>query len=420
MEMSVSTRLGHFARNWRRARTLHLLPLIWVDLLYIYYLCLRANDALHFLCVTILMTAHANLYLLMTRAPFRARTILPYLGVQSLLMLNISFFIDSWLIALGLAGALTVKTMTLLAYAEPGPAPLGAYFLLYASAAGLDVLLAGNERSHLNWQYIVPFLICSGGSALLILRQARAYRNLHAVHDELCTTHTVLAGKHACLTASLVEAEETVLAGERQRIARELHDTLTQDLVGLVWQLEAIDARLAEQQFHRAQEIVQLARQRTRTALSQTRQTIYDLRTDESVQHPLTRRAQAEILRFYQATGVQCHCDLHLLTTIPAWQGEQLLQVIKEGLTNIARHAHAQTAWIKLRTDGAAFVLEIGDDGQGFDSTVRLAGHYGLPGLRERAEYLGGELQIETLPGEGTRLRISLPRSLRAQEAYSL
>lgn len=423
MEKRARAKPGDMVRNWRQASLLHRFPLIWVDLIYLWYLCVRADDTFHFLCITIVIVLHADLYLLVPRSSSPASSRLFYLLVQSTLLLAISLLAGSWLMALGLSGALAMKTVALLERAEFSSAVLLAYLLLYATAIGLDVLQARNDRNGLNWTYLMPFLVCAASSALLFVRQTCEYKRLRQLLstartecDSLYAVQAELMGKHAQLAASLVEVEEATLTGERQRLARELHDTLTQDLVSLVLQLEAIDARLANEQLQRAREMAQMAMQRARVALDETRRAIYNLRTDLPAPQSLAEIAQAEIRRFSQATGISCQSDLRLLATVPVRAGEQILQAIKEGLTNIARHAHAHTVWIGLRSSGATFVVDICDDGRGFAPARTEAGHYGLLGLRERAEQLGGELQIESAPGEGTRLRMSLPRRQEERE----
>lgn len=423
MKEHTRAKLKDFARSWRKASALHRFPLIWVDLVYIWYLCARTDDTVHFLCITFLMVMHADLYLLATRTTFNAHSSLPYLVMQSFLLLAISFLAGNWVIALGLYVALAVKIVELLERAEPHFGSALAYLQLSVVALSIDWLLCMRGQSGLNWIYSMPFFLCAVCSGLLFLRQAYGRKCmqqlLHNVRDgytELFASHTALVTRHAQLAASLVEIEEAAQMGERQRLARELHDTLTQDLVSIILQLEAIDGCLANEQAQRAREIVQLATQRARSALDGTRHAIYDLRAQRAAQNGLTQSVQAEIRRLSQTTGILCLCDLRPFATLPVLVGEQILQAIKEGLANVARHANARQVWIGLRNSGSTCVLEIRDDGQGFDPTYTAVGHYGLLGLRERAQQLGGELHICSAPGEGTRLSMCLPRGYEERE----
>ena len=118
-----------------------------------------------------------------------------------------------------------------------------------------------------------------------------------------------------------------------------------------------------------------------------------------------------EIEHFQLATGIACECDLTALASLPEPAREQVLCVVREGLTNIARHAQAHRVWIQTRADQDRLIIEVGDDGVGFDLALvqGQSGHYGLLGLRERARLLGGEVRIQSRPGEGTTLSFSLP-----------
>jgi signal transduction histidine kinase len=82
----------------------------------------------------------------------------------------------------------------------------------------------------------------------------------------------------------------------------------------------------------------------------------------------------------------------------------------QEALNNVLKHAHARRVQVRLDLAADRVVLEVADDGAGFDPSVRGGGGFGLPGMRERAERLGGRLQIDSSPGAGTRVRVEVPR----------
>jgi NarL family two-component system sensor histidine kinase YdfH len=206
------------------------------------------------------------------------------------------------------------------------------------------------------------------------------------------------------------------LLTERQRIARDLHDTLSQDLVGLIRQLDIIEAHLKLQHSERALMIVQDAAQSARSALTGARWTIENLRTMTA--DVACAEALKEVEHFQAATGIACESDLAALSGIPEPASEQVLHLVREGLTNIARHAQAHHVWIRTREDQDRLELEIGDDGVGFDlaNVEAQSGHYGLLGLRERARLLGGVVEIRSMPGEGTVLSFSLPNLKRRED----
>jgi len=215
-----------------------------------------------------------------------------------------------------------------------------------------------------------------------------------------------------------VEVEDLALIAERQRLARELHDTLAQGLVGLTMQLETIDALLLKQQANQARAIVQQAMTRARATITEARAAIEDLRAETQNAQSFPQAVQGEIQRFTSATGICCACSLPETLLLPPALYEHLLRLVAEGLMNIARHAQATRAWVCANCDHQGLTFEIGDDGIGFDPEAagRQAGHgnsgtshYGLLGLRERARLLQGQLQIISAPGKGTTIRLQLP-----------
>ena len=237
------------------------------------------------------------------------------------------------------------------------------------------------------------------------------YLQLARAHSQIEIAYAKLEEAHVQLQAASERIEVLTLANERQRMARELHDTLAQGLVGLTLQLETVDALLTEEHSHQAQEIVRKAMQRARATLATARGAIGDLRAETFDAHTFLDGVQEEIGRFTTATGIPCYAELEVRSLLPSPLYEQVLRVIGEGLTNIARHAQAHHAEVHIREENARLMIELCDDGIGFDpiAVMTSTGHYGLLGLRERARLLGGHLEIQSVPGEGTVLRFSFP-----------
>ena len=207
----------------------------------------------------------------------------------------------------------------------------------------------------------------------------------------------------------MVRVEDLTLANERQRLARELHDTLAQRLVGLTLQLDTTGALLTEESYEEAQEIVQQAMARARATLAAARCAIDDLRSEASGQLTCSEAMQEEIRRFSSATGIVCHTDLVALTAIPSPFQEHVLRVVTEGLMNVTRHVQTRHVWVHTVQQDRTLTVDISDDGIGFDLDVVAmhAEHYGLVGLRERARLIGGQLEVKSATGKGTTLRFS-------------
>ena len=242
--------------------------------------------------------------------------------------------------------------------------------------------------------YVLPAFVLVVVSAL---RQARARVQTQRLLQELEQAHRQLAD-------DAVRLEELTRAAERQRMARELHDTLAQGLAGLILQLEAVKAHLVAGREERALEIVIQAMGRARTSLATARSAIDDLRTETMTPTDLQHALEEETLRFTAATGIPCTTQFSSLSPVPEAFGESI----------IARHAQASQVWVCVAQRDMELAIEVRDNGRGFDpTTVAQQGHSGLPGLRERARLLDGQFALLTAPGEGTTLRFLLPATRR-------
>ena len=215
---------------------------------------------------------------------------------------------------------------------------------------------------------------------------------------------------HAELADYASQVEELTLAAERQRMARELHDTLAQGVAGLILQLEAVDANLESGDSQRAQTIVQQAMVRARGTLADARRAIDDLRKGQEDGRDLDKIIRGKTARFTSSTDIPCHLDLDLLPTLPESLHEPTVRTVTEALANVAKHASATEVWVSLMVESQALTVEVRDNGVGFDPTAPIAaGHYGLQGMQERAELSEGTVDITSQPGDGTTIRIRLP-----------
>ena len=207
------------------------------------------------------------------------------------------------------------------------------------------------------------------------------------------------------------QVEELTLTTERQRMARELHDTLAQGLAGLILQLEAADAHITNQNPPKAQTIIQQAMSRARTTLADARRAISDLREAPLTPTDLNEAIKTDAERFQTSTGIPSTLELCQTPSISPQLVENILRAINEGLMNIAKHAEATEAIISMTCEDEYLSIEISDNGTGFNPSeaVGRSGHYGLVGIRERARLYGGSLTIESQPTQGTTLKIQLP-----------
>jgi two-component system NarL family sensor kinase len=234
---------------------------------------------------------------------------------------------------------------------------------------------------------------------------------LHAVGDLLS-----IAIERARLFA---RAAQLGMVEERNRLAREIHDTLAQELTGLTLRLESAEA-LYEAGAERAQvrAALQQALALSRASLDETRRSVLDLRATSLEGRTLTQALQALVMASnvggrpvitFEATGATTIGERPL----PARIEDGLYRIAQEALTNISRHAHARHASVRVFMAPEQVRCVIRDDGRGFDPAQVATGRYGLLGMRERAKLLGGQLCLETEPGHGTRIEIIVPLEAR-------
>ena len=206
-------------------------------------------------------------------------------------------------------------------------------------------------------------------------------------------------------------------AEERNRLAREIHDTLAQGLTAIALQLETADVLLeSSASSERVQQALQQALALTRANLEEARRSVLDLRAA-----PLEGRTLAEALAALAAQQERAQPHLHVRfetigenRPLPVHIEAGIYRIAQEALTNAARHAEARHAALHLTTLPDRVQLVIEDDGHGFDPTQIPKGRYGLIGLNERVKLLGGRLQLQSSPGAGTRIEVTIPLDRRS------
>lgn len=245
------------------------------------------------------------------------------------------------------------------------------------------------------------------GKKLGVLNVAsKDWRELSA--DDLRLLHTVgdllsIAIERARLFDKSVQLG---VVEERNRLAREIHDTLAQGLAAVALQLESADALLeSSAKPERVRQAVRRALALTQANLDEARRSVLDLRAA-----PLEGRTLAQAL----AELADEHPQVLLEVTgggrpLPARIEAGLYRIAQEALGNALRHAEAQEVTVSLVITPAEIRLAVEDDGQGFDPNQVAAGRFGLVGLNERAKLLGGRLRLDSYPGVGTRLEVVVP-----------
>ena len=200
-------------------------------------------------------------------------------------------------------------------------------------------------------------------------------------------------------------------AEERNRLAREIHDTLAQGLTAAALQLESADALMgAGSNPGRAHDSVLRALSLTKTNLEEARRSVLDLRAAPLEGRPLSEALKVLVGRWERETGIPARIrSVNGGRPLPPRVEAALYRICQEALANVARHARASRATVRLVATPQSVRLAVEDDGRGFDPSEVTPGRHGLIGMRERAELLGGTFEVESVPGKGTRVEASVP-----------
>jgi signal transduction histidine kinase len=221
-----------------------------------------------------------------------------------------------------------------------------------------------------------------------------------------------LQAKNRQLEAYAAQVETLAAIEERNRLAREMHDTIGHRLTAAAVQLEGAE-RLAARQPERAVALIGAGRQQVRDALHDLRLTVGRLREPVEVELSLPQALRRLAASFQEATGLVVHLELPETTCeMTSAQRLALYRTAQEGLTNIQRHAAARQAWLRLECSADRIALQVSDDGRGLAAQSWqpcVTGGFGLRGLQERAAQLDGAVTLTDRPGGGAILAIQLP-----------
>ena len=381
----------------------HTRPFLWfltLVLIFLYGLSIYTNPALQkplsFILFTLLMIVHGVLHWKLELFLTSTKKTLFYFGLQIALVIILTIMSNTQAVGLGLFMGLAGETVGVLADLQRSLLAMLFYLVMMVALFG----------AIWGWTTLPDWTITGGFAALfvgiyvyLFMRQITLRAETQKLLSELEVAHAQLAGYTQ-------QVETLTLDNERQRMARELHDTLAQGLAGLVLQLEALEANLEHGDTQTAAHIAGQAKSRARSTLAEARQAIDDLRVQDK---SLVDALNHEITRFTNGTGISCELDMPPVLDISANNHEHVERCVREGLTNVARHAQATHVAVAITQQANNLYITIKDDGIGFDSATIPDGHYGLIGLRERARLAGGTLNIDSQPTIGTQLQMTIP-----------
>jgi signal transduction histidine kinase len=252
-----------------------------------------------------------------------------------------------------------------------------------------------------------------------VLLHARLQASLASLHEERMA---ILRQQLAQVTAAQEE--------ERQRIARELHDGVGPALASLNIRLRTARKLLERDHHPVAEEIEELA-ELAQANIQDIRRLIHDLRPAALDELGLVPALREYVARYQEEQGLEVALALPALPVpsvaegspvegpegdkrLPAPLETALFRIVQEALANVAKHAQARRVEVTMTRDREGVTLRVADDGRGFDPQAPRPGtHLGLWSMRERVEQLGGQFEVESAPGQGTKLTITIPAKSR-------
>jgi signal transduction histidine kinase/ligand-binding sensor domain-containing protein len=248
------------------------------------------------------------------------------------------------------------------------------------------------------------------GAAIGFYVRPPFYRTLWFVLIALAAL-AVLAGLIYALRVRRLRSQFDAVLAERNRMAREIHDTLAQSFVGVSVQLEIVSQLLTHSQIPAANQQLDRTRDYVREGLAEARRSIWDLRAITAQSTFPTRLTHL----VEQSRTENLPAQLNIGGTyrpLSSTVENEVLRITQESLTNAQRHSQAKKITIDLRYHTNRLTLTITDDGRGFnpsDRTLPAQGHFGLQGMRERAAQINATLTIESAPEAGTTITLDVP-----------
>jgi len=302
-----------------------------------------------------------------------------------------------WLTSMGHFGANYLFLLLLVAWIElvGGRAERAAALVLALGVLGLG-LVVNVEEGDVNvgaWTSYLVIVLMAWSMGLVLRRQDRMVGELRLRRSE-----------------SEQRGRDMAVLEERQRLSRELHDSVTQSLYAVSLHAEAAARALGDGETVPATENLDEIRATVQEALGEMRLLLFELRPAPLDDHGLAGALQMRLRAVEARSGLAAEFEGDEALRLRPEAERELYRVAQEALNNVLKHAHASRVIVRLDTVDGHATLEVADDGVGFEPALRGRGGFGLPGMRERVERLGGTLAVESAPGAGTRVRAEVPR----------
>jgi NarL family two-component system sensor histidine kinase YdfH len=343
---------------------------------------------------SVVIALHIGMYLL--REEIFGANIFVYFFIQGIIIFALSIIIkENYQAAyLGLIPLIIAQSIQLL---KDGKKIM--YTVLYYYAIYIGTICLYKGFGDLLYSISLLLLISSAISAYgyFYTRQIRAYEHSQRLLFELESTYDKL--------------EEATREKERQKLARDIHDTLSQGLVGVLMKLEVLEMNLERENLEKSKEIAQSAIGQVRHNLKEAREIIQDLRLQHEESRDLGLAIQEEIKRFEADSNAEVFVNWNGSLEASYIIYKNVTFIIREILSNVKKHAKASKVMINISLEPKQIAIRVEDNGIGFDyyHFNRLYGHYGIIGLKERAKIIQGELWIDSHKKKGTCVTLVVP-----------
>lgn len=210
------------------------------------------------------------------------------------------------------------------------------------------------------------------------------------------------------------ETKEQVIQEERRRIARELHDSVSQQLFAAMMMISALNER-ADKFDEKEQKQLKMIEHVLSQAQSEMRALLLHLRPISLESKSLKSGIEGLLIELQTKVQMKIHWDIEDVK-LPEGVEDHLFRIAQELLSNILRHSHATTLEVYLRQLDSTVLFKIEDNGVGFNSEEILPGSYGINNMKERVQGLGGQVRIVSFPNQGTTIEIKIPLSRHMED----
>jgi signal transduction histidine kinase len=256
------------------------------------------------------------------------------------------------------------------------------------------------KMQHQVWIHQLSEVLLFGVSLFFVLQLVNVWLTEFQTRQQLSSAHTRLQTYAA-------KIEDLATVQERNRIARDIHDSLGHTLTALSVQLQTT-AKLWPINPTQAKSFLNQAQELSKMAIHEVRQSIHTLRADIQEPESLETSLAELVTDFRQGTGITIVTNIKVEVDLSAELTQNLYRIVQEALTNISKHAQASVVFIQLQTTPGKVTLFIDDNGDGFNQDSVMEG-FGFHGMQERVTLLHGTLRVSSQPGTGCRIKVEFP-----------